>query len=438
MRQYGLSRGQVIEMQAGGSRQDSAVKSSKKALGVMQPSLHTLLVVIEALDVGGTEKHIVQVLPLLARNGFRPLVYTLTRKGRLAPQLEATGIEIIRPPYAETIRHLPRPLRRLILGPLSTVMLLWLLLKEKPDIVHFFLPTAYLVGGFCSLAVKRRTLVMSRRSLNYYQRKHRILTRLEMWLHRRMTAVLGNSEAVVKQLAQEGVPADRLGLVYNGIELDRFNKLPVRSTARAKLNLAATALVMTVVANLIPYKGHADLLEALALIREQLPKAWVLLCVGRDDGVGEALDVLAKGLGIAAHVRWLGERSDLPTILAASDISLLCSHEEGFPNAVLEAMAAGLPTIVTDVGGIGEAVVDGVTGFVVRSQDPHAIGPAILKLAEDEPLRKTMGVTGRARVQKVFPISRCVVEYARLYRGLLHNQGGPISEILKTEYIESM
>ena len=145
---------------------------------------------------------------------------------------------------------------------------------------------------------------------------------------------------------------------------------------------------------------------------------WAVLCVGRDAGIFEGLRDLTNDLGIGGHVHWLGERHDVPEILATADIGLLCSHEEGFSNAILECMATALPMIVTDVGGNTEAVIDGQTGFVVPTRDPRALAEAILRLATDGGARASMGAKGKARAKDYFSAARCVSDYVQLYEGL--------------------
>ena len=168
--------------------------------------------------------------------------------------------------------------------------------------------------------------------------------------------------------------------------------------ARAALDVADDALVLITVANLIAYKGHADLLAALAETSDSLPVGWRLLCVGRDDGHGAELSKIATSLGLRDNVRWLGERNDVPSLLACADIGILCSHQEGFANSVLEGMAASLPMVVTDVGGNREAIEDGVSGMVVPAHDPQALGTAISALAQNSARRAAMGAAGRLRV----------------------------------------
>jgi glycosyltransferase involved in cell wall biosynthesis len=195
--------------------------------------------------------------------------------------------------------------------------------------------------------------------------------------------------------------------------------------------LAAETLVLVLVANLIPYKGHADLLRALAMARDRLADDWTLLCVGRDDGIGGELAALARDLGLGRHVRWLGHRDDGPALLAAADIGLLCSHEEGFSNAILEGMAAGLPMVVTDVGGNAEAVLDDDTGLVVPARDPTRLAEAIVALARDPARRQAMGAAGRRRVATKFTRQACVLAYERLYEGMITAPHRPVQALIE-------
>ena len=230
-----------------------------------------------------------------------------------------------------------------------------------------------------------------------------------------MTAILGNSQRVVQELiAEGGCPPSRVALIYNGIDASAFatERPPIEARKDAR------PLVLITVANLIPYKGHSDLVAALGELDRSLPRPWSLVCVGRDDGIGARLKQQARAFGIEQNVKLLGARADIAALLAAADIGILASHEEGFANSILEGMAAGLPMVVTDVGGNAEAVIDGLTGLVVPPRDPSALGAAILKLALDGDLRRTMGDAGRERVEKYFSIDRCVANYARLYAGL--------------------
>jgi glycosyltransferase involved in cell wall biosynthesis len=184
---------------------------------------------------------------------------------------------------------------------------------------------------------------------------------------------------------------------------------------------------MIVVANLIPYKGHADLLDALQLARHRLPVGWRLLCAGSGAEHAESLSRMANGLGLGRQVLWLGSRSDVPDLLTASDLGLLPSHQEGFSNALLEGMAAGLPMIATNVGGNPEAICHGRTGYIVAPHSPTQLAEAIVDLAVDVGKRRRFGKRGRARVLQRFSLATCVANYDRLFSALVGRESLPTS-----------
>jgi glycosyltransferase involved in cell wall biosynthesis len=382
-----------------------------------------IVFVIGSLDYGGAERHLVQVLPDLAARGWDVSVFTLSWPGEQSSELRNKGITVAAPPrLGPRSRHIVYRGVRVSAAALSYVAYL---VRHRPDVVHFFLPQAYLVGGLCALAVGPRCLVMSRRSRNFYQRRYPRLAQIERFLHRRMSAVLGNSRPVVADLLAEGVPVDRLGLIHNGIDLGAFAAPVERGRMRRSLGVAEDELLFIKVANLIPYKGHADLLESLA--GAALPVPWRLVCVGRDDGTLPGLQDLASRLGLADKVTWIGPRTDVPALLAAADVGVLASHEEGFSNAVLEYMAAGLPSVVTDVGGNAEAVEDGVTGFVVPLHGGPTLADALARIVDPQ-LRRRMGLAARSRVAADFSLRACTTAYDALYRSLLAGGGIPAQQ----------
>ncbi|MEL6747648.1 MAG: glycosyltransferase, partial [Pseudomonadota bacterium] len=368
-------------------------------------------VVIGAMNRGGCERHLVNTLPGLKQHGFDIEVFTLTERGELADELDAAGVPVIGPQPLDSASK-PRRITRIAS---RTLALHRHFRRRTPDIVHFFLPHAYLLGGPAALLNRVPVRIMSRRSRNHYQARHPIASRAERLLHRRMTMVLGNSQAVIDDLIKEGVPDGRREIIYNGVKLPAATRAP--EDVKAELGIPADTVVMTIVANLIGYKGHADLLDALATVRGDIP--WRCLIVGEDRGIGTQLSEQVATLRLEQHVSFLGQRRDVPDLLAASDIGLLSSHEEGFSNAVLESMAASVPMIVTDVGGNSEAVRHEETGLVVPSHAPAAFAAAIDRLLGDAELRQTMGAAGSARVQNVFSEASCIAAYNALYARLL-------------------
>lgn len=377
-----------------------------------------ILYVIGSLEVGGAEQHLLRIAGELAARGWQPTVFALNIGGPLTQAFREAGVPVLGLTLPAGLIRLLRH-RRVIAwtGLLASMLALtWAYWRIRPHITHFFLPAAYIVGGVTSLIAPSMLRIMSRRSLNYYQANHRLFRRLEHWLHPHMDLMCGNSAAVIQDLRSEGVPQERLRLIYNGIDTTRFKAERSCMAVRAELGIECRAIMMVMVANLIPYKGHADLIQGLAEVRESLPPGWVCVCVGRDDGIGSALAEQAHVAGIGDHLLFTGSRRDVPDLLAAADIGVLCSHEEGFSNAVIEGMVSGLPMVVTEVGGNAEAVVEGETGLVVPARDPQALGQALLQLCLDSEKRQRMGEAGRDRAVRYFSMEACVAGYEALYQ----------------------
>lgn len=380
-----------------------------------------ILFVSLRLDIGGTEKHLVRLLPELRQHGIAPSLFVLERGGPLEAVLAAQDVPVFGPA--------PRSGRRL-----ARLHAAWRLFRhlrrQRPAAVHFFLTEPYLIGSLVAMAAGARTRLMSRRSLAHYQRRYPRAARLEHWLHRRTRVLLGNSQAVVEELIRECGEPGKVGLIANGVDVPPPTDGTARAQARLALGLPPQGLVMTMVANLIAYKGHADLLAALALAKDRLPPDWRLLAVGRDGGEAHTLAGQAETLGLAGHVVWAGAQSDVAPFLVAADMALLTSHEEGFSNSLLEAMAQGLAVVATAVGGNRDAIRHGETGLLVPPKAPPALAAAIVELAAAPARRARLGEAARQDVERRFSVAACTARYARLYRGLARIASVPVQSII--------
>ena len=304
-------------------------------------------------------------------------------------------------------------------GRISSLVLFADEVRRVHPLVHCFLPESYLLGGGVALMQGAAACLMSRRSRNHYQARHPFAAWVESHLHQRMDALVGNSHAVVQDLLDEGAPPERVRLLHNGIDNALYAtgqaRFARRRAVRTVLKVPEDRVVLTCVANLYPYKGHADLLDALALLGSGFTARTTCLFVGRDAGARASIEMQAERLGLSASVCFLGERGDIPDLLAASDIGVLASYEEGFSNAVIEGMAASLPMVVTDVGGNAEAVIDGECGYVIPPHDPTALAKALENLICDSGRRQNMGEAARRRVAESFSLDACVAAYEALY-----------------------
>ena len=373
-----------------------------------------LFVIIGSLDLGGTENHLRRILPKLQGRGLEISVVAFRTRGILADEMEHQSVPVLSPPPLKWMTH-QKLIRR-------TFIFFWLgatLARERPNIIHFFLPEAYLVGGLWSFLLRIPFRIMSRRSLNFYQQKHPLGAWLERRLHKTVNVLLGNSRAVLRNLEKESTNSNaRIELIYNGIDPKEFVNKYGPGEMRRELEIPDRAFVFINVANFISYKGHKDLLEALATVNNKLPDPWRLICVGRNDGILNNLEQTADHLGIGQNVIWLSSRRDIYDLMKASDIGISSSHEEGLSNSVLEGMALGLPMIVTDVGGNPELITDQETGLVVPARNPRLLGEACEYLARNAELRNSMEQAGKKRALSRFSMEACVSSYLRLYTSL--------------------
>jgi glycosyltransferase involved in cell wall biosynthesis len=380
-----------------------------------------VLIVAPRLDAGGAEIHLARILPPLRRAGLDISLFTTSRGGRLEQDLIAGGVPVFGAKTASA-----QPLR----GLRTAYGLRREIQKARPDILHFFLPEPYLVGSLAAAGLGGMIKIMSRRSLAHYQRNHPILARVERHLHRSVDALVGNSSAVAAQLITECGKSDKVGVIHNGIELSAPPEQQTRMARRREVDIPDDAFVIATIANLFAYKGHADLLAALAGARGRLRGPWRLMMIGRDEGIGEDLKRQAETLGIGPNVLWLGERSNPQELLVAADLGVLPSHQEGFSNSLIEKMAQGLAVVATRVGGNSDAIVDGESGRLVPVAEPTVLGDAIATLYEDPGLRARLGAAARKRVELFFTLEACVRRYLNLYTGIARDSAVPVAQLI--------
>lgn len=391
--------------------------------------------VIGSLMRGGAELHLAQLLPELKQRGWDVSVFLIGPSGPVAEYLDAANIKISPKRSIRVAGWLPVWLRRAIRFLMLSPSFLFWALGYRQGIVHFFLPEAFIIGGLLAFPWHRR-LIMSRRGLTTYRAKYpAFVITLERYLQEKMLLLSANSKAVVEEMLLDGVAKEKIRLIYNGLAPDRIDAPTIdRVGLREKLGISDSALVIVKLANLHPYKGHMELLEALSYLHltNQLSADWVLLLIGRDvslhgtevltqsrPGYQAILEAACEKSGLSRHVRFLGERSDAPALLRCADIGVLSSHEEGFSNALLEMMAAGLGIVATDVGGNREALNNGQAGQIVPPKDSHALGAALAQLIADPDKRREFSKKARSRVLENYTIKICADRYEDVYREML-------------------
>lgn len=359
------------------------------------------------MNVGGTELNAVRIAERLDRERFDVAVACFRNDGPLASRYAAAGIPIER----FEVRSLkgPTALRQ-------GVRLARFLIDRRVHIVHshdrywnmFAIPWARLVRTPAVIASKRWLSFSRAHALG-----HAVAYRLA---HR----VLANSEAIATSLQDEDrVRADRVVVVPNFVDDDAFTTPAAnwREQVRRQLRIPAEARIIGMVANLRWEKDHATLLDAFAAIRPSCPDAHLVLV-----GSGEMevpLRQRAAALDVAPFVRFAGTMPNSPNIHSLFDISVLSSLSEGFPNTVVEAMAAGRPVVATQVGGIPDGVIHNETGILVPSRNPSALAGAIGELLADSGRRTAFGAAGRRRAQSRFSAASVVPAIESLYERLV-------------------
>lgn len=364
--------------------------------------------VIDNMRLGGTELNAVRTAERLDRERFELRVVCLSEDGPLTERYRAAGIPVINLGL------------RSFYGPsmfTSGWRFVRLLRRARADIVHAHDVYSNIFAAVWARFGGEPALIASRRwwhSLPNW--KLQVGSRIAF---ARADAVLANSASVAMSVREEArVRSDRIYVVTNFVEDDAFRPITAEECAsqRRAWGVRPDAVLVGCVARLVPVKNHAMLLRSVARLRAVDARVHLVL-IGDGDS-RHSLERLAADLRIQDAVQFAGELRDGGNHHRVFDISVLSSLSEGFPNTLVEAMAAARPVVATAVGGIGDAVVDGETGFLVPSEDDGAMANALNTLMQDASLREALGVAGRERARSLFHDSRVLSSLERLYTQL--------------------
>lgn len=355
-----------------------------------------VMYVVPDLVVGGAERHVTTLLPALDRERFSPSVICIGQRGALFEPLEAGGVPA---------RALHRRKRHLLGALLDLVREMR---RTRPDIVITRGYNAEMLGRIAAVLTRvPRSIVWVHNSGGLAPRT-RVRRLADRMLNPLTSAYYGVAQAQRPYLTGElGYPASKVRIVRNGVDTSR-SVPPADPATAAGLGIDPGDPVIGILAALRPEKDHATLLRAARLVLDELP-ATRFLIVG-DGTLRPELQRLAGELDIADRVIFTGSRGDVGELLALMDVFTLTSYSECFPMAVLEAMAAGRPTVCTAVGGVPELVADGVTGHLVPPRDPRALARRLLALLGDRERAREMGRAAKTRVEAQFSFERFVHE----------------------------
>lgn len=251
------------------------------------------------------------------------------------------------------------------------------------------------------------------------------------WAMGQVDALAAISEFVAGSLRDCGYANDRIHVVLNAIELQRWDPALDRAVVRREFAIPADAPVIACAGRLFPGKGHGEVVKAIAALRAEFPDIR-LLVIGRDDfqvmrtSYTEELTALAASLGITEHIVFTGHRADMPQVFAACDVFALPSFEEPFGLVYLEAMAMKKPVVALGNGGAVEVVDDGRNGLLVDPDHPDELATHLATLLRDAALRSRFGEDGRRQVETRFTAPRMAADFARLYAALSASDPQPL------------
>jgi glycosyltransferase involved in cell wall biosynthesis len=244
------------------------------------------------------------------------------------------------------------------------------------------------------------------------------------WAFRHSDALVGISDFVSRSIVAKGYDERRVHTILNAIDPDAWDPNLDPAPFRREFGIAQGAPVVSSASRLFHWKGHAELIRATAIVRRDLPGVRLVIAgadYGLAGGVGHMAELkeLASELGIAENVIFTGQRSDMPRILAATDVFAMASFEEPFGLVFAEAMAMKRPVVALDSGGVPEVVDHGSSGYLAAPRDVEGLAAYLLALLRDPALRARMGEHGRRRVETLFTPRRFARDAADLYDRLL-------------------
>ncbi|MGE3277407.1 MAG: glycosyltransferase [Vicinamibacterales bacterium] len=296
----------------------------------------------------------------------------------------------------------------------------------KPEIVHAHDPHAVAMASLALSfgAPAPRPWIVAARRVDFHLQGNSF----SKWKYRQVDAFIAASAAIRAVLVHDGIPAARIIVVHDGIDVERVQRLPAVDV-HAEYWLPHGAPVIANVGALVGHKGQRHLVDAMPLVRREIPDAHAIIFGEGDQR--PALEKQIRDRHLEKHVLLAGFREDVLQLVKSTDLFVMSSVTEGLGSAVLDAMAMGLAVVGTRAGGIPEAVKDGRTGLLVPPGDAKALAAAIIALLKDPDRRAALGRAGQERVAAEFGVERLVERTLAAYRrtaGLPHAEDLPGGE----------
>jgi glycosyltransferase involved in cell wall biosynthesis len=367
-----------------------------------RPKRHRIRVVeiLATGTSGGAQEHVFSLMSRLDRSRFDASVISLSQ-GSAVRKLERAGFDVL---------VIDEPDDAVAVGILTAH-----LVETLPDVIHTHMYRADIVGTKAATALAnagyRRPYVVST------VHSSRVRSTEDRQLLRRLTPemdqLIAVSKSIERKIAGEHRDGAPVKLIYNGIDLDRYDHQEPCCTLRDEYGMEPGSQIVGVVARLEPEKGHETLIDAWPYVLRRVPDAY-LLVVG-EGSQRDALAARASANRVAHRVVFTGRRDDVPALTAALDVAVLPSHREAQGLSILEAMALSRPVVASDVGGIPEMIEDGVTGLLVPHDQPEQLAAAIVRLLTDHALADTIARAGHDLVHDRFCIELMVRAVEEIY-----------------------
>jgi L-malate glycosyltransferase len=366
-----------------------------------------VLLLARELDMGGTERQLTETAKSLDRSRFEPVVGCFRKQGIRVGELAAAGVRVVQFPVMSLASA----------GAISGAwQFIQYIRRHKIKVVHTFDYPFTVFAVPLARFFTRAIVISSQRShRDLIPPGHRTVVRIT---DRLVDAVVVNCKYLVRHMEiDEHVPADRLQLCYNGVNMDVFHTLDARRPAE----LPPAALVIGVVCSLRPEKDLGTLLKAFARVRPL--RAAIKLAIVGSGPMLEPLQFEARSLGILEACLFVPATGDVTSWLRAMDIFVLPSLSEAFSNSIMEAMACGCCTVASNVGGNPELVRNGESGLTFEAGDAEGLSVALRSLIEDEALRGRLAAAGNQLMKEHFSTRASADRMAEIYTNLIERTG---------------
>jgi glycosyltransferase involved in cell wall biosynthesis len=375
---------------------------------VLAPTMIKVILLIPTLDHSGAEKQFSLLATRLPRNEFDVHAVTLTRGGPYESMIRNAGV------------RMTNLGKRMKFDPLALWRLRSLIEAENPDILHSWIFAANSYARLIAGKKRGPKVVISERCVDSWK------SPWQLWLDRRQigrtTRLIGNSQSVAEFYRSLGVPQERLVVIPNAVEIPN-SPAADRDQALAKFDIPPGSHVVGFAGRLAPQKRVKDIVWAMQLLKQLRDRVYLML-VG-DGPERESLFELARHMECEHLVRFVGHRDDAARLIGLFNVFWLASDFEGMSNSIMEAMAAGVPVVATDIPPNRELVVDGQTGFLVKVGDSVGMAQFADRILADPALAQRLGDAGRERMRTSFSVEKMVEAHAELYRQVLTEGNAP-------------